>query len=65
VFLHPSRSAELSAARLIIISQINCNQQTAAFWRCELIHTLLKASYMINKQHAVAGNAFNAVCAAI
>jgi len=26
---------------------------------------LRKASYMINKQHAVAGNAFNAVCAAI
>jgi len=50
---------------LIIISQINCNRQTAAFWRCELIHTLLKASYMIKKQHAVAGNAFNAVCAAI
>jgi len=48
-----------------VISQINCNRQTAAFCRCELIHTLLKASYRINKQHAVAGNAFNAVCAAI
>jgi len=48
-----------------VISQINCNRQTAAFCRCELIHTLLTASYKINKQHAVAGNAFNAVCAAI
>jgi len=34
-------------------------------WRCRLIHTARRASYVINKQPAVAGNAFNVVFAAI
>ena len=59
------RSAELSTTTCNIISQINWNRQTAALWRCGLIHTVHRASYMIDKQHAAAGSAFNAAYAAV
>ena len=45
---------------IILISDINWNRPTAALWGCRLNHTLLRASYMITKQHAVALNAVHA-----
>ena len=50
---------------ITLVSHINWNRPNAALWGYRLIHTLLKASSMINKQHADAGSALNAFYADI
>ena len=40
------------SSTLNISSKINLNRQTAALWRCGLIHTCFRASYMVEKHHA-------------